>query len=123
MATTSLEKSYSLAKECYAEWDVDVDAALKRLESVAISVQCWQGDDVAGFESAGGLSGGGIMATGNYPGRARNGDELRADASEAFRLIPGKHRFSLHAIYLEHGGRPVERNGSAISIERAQSSW
>ena len=108
--TVSTEKSYSLAKERYAEWGVDAEAALKRLEGIAISIQCWQGDDVGGFESAGGLSGGGIMATGNYPGRARTPDELRADAAKAFSLIPGKHRFSLHAIYLEHGGKPVERN-------------
>ena len=78
---------------------------------------------MAGFESAGGLSGGGIMATGNYPGRARSADELRADASEAFSLIPGKHRFSLHAIYLEHGGRPVERNEVAPEHFRRWIDW
>ena len=123
MTATSIEKSYSLAKERYAEWDVDLDAAIKHLEGIAISVQCWQGDDVAGFESAGGLSGGGIMATGNYPGRARNADELRADAAEAFSLIPGKHRFSLHAIYLEHGGRPVERNEVAPEHFQRWMDW
>ena len=110
MTATSLEQSFTLAKECYAQWGVDVEKALKCLEGIAISMQCWQGDDVGGFESAGGLSGGGIMATGNYPGRARNADELRADATKAFSLIPGRHRFSLHAIYLEHGGKRVERN-------------
>jgi L-rhamnose isomerase len=106
----SLDKSYSLAKECYAEWGVDVEAALKRLAKIPISIHCWQGDDCGGFESAGGLSGGGIMATGNYPGRARNPEELKADAAKAMSLIPGKHRFSLHAIYLEHGGKKIERN-------------
>ncbi len=110
MTPTNVEKSFLSAKEQYAELGVDVDAALRRLAGIPISIQCWQGDDVGGFESVGGLTGGGIMATGNYPGRARNADELRADASEAFRLIPGKHRFSLHAIYLENGGRKVERN-------------
>jgi L-rhamnose isomerase len=110
VTTASIEQSFALAKERYAEWGVDVEMALKCLEGVAISMQCWQGDDVGGFESAGGLSGGGIMATGNYPGRARNADELRGDATKAFSLIPGRHRFSLHAIYLEHGGKQVERN-------------
>ena len=105
MTANFVEKSYALAKERYAELGVDADAAMNRLQDVAISMHCWQGDDVGGFESAGGLSGGGIMATGNYPGRARNADELRADAAKALSLIPGKHRFSLHAIYLEHGGK------------------
>jgi L-rhamnose isomerase len=108
-STASLEKSYALAQEQYAAWGVDTEAALKRLAGIPISMQCWQGDDVGGFESNAGLSGG-IMATGNYPGRARNADELRADAVKAMSLIPGKHRFSLHAIYLENGGKRVERN-------------
>ena len=125
---TSLEKSYALAKERYAELGVDADAALKRLDSIAISMHCWQGDDVGGFESAGGLTGGGIMATGNYPGRARTADELRADAAKALSLIPGKHRFNLHAIYLEHGGKQVERNrdraGAFPALDRlGRPSW
>ncbi len=110
MTVASSDKLYQAAREQYQQWGVDTEAALKTLEQVAISIQCWQGDDVGGFENAGGLSGGGIMATGNYPGRARTADELRADASKALSLIPGKHRFSLHAIYLENGGRRVERN-------------
>lgn len=110
MTVASSDKLYQAAWEQYQQWGVDTEAALKTLEQVAISIQCWQGDDVGGFENAGGLSGGGIMATGNYPGRARTADELRADASKALSLIPGKHRFSLHAIYLENGGRRVERN-------------
>ena len=74
-----VEKAYEAAKQRYAELGVDTDAALARIERVAISLHCWQGDDVGGFESDGGLSGGGIMATGNYPGKARNVDELRDD--------------------------------------------
>jgi L-rhamnose isomerase len=109
MTTASVEQSFSLAKERYAHCGIDADAAMKRLETVPISMQCWQGDDVAGFESVGPLTGG-IMATGNYPGRARNADELRTDAAKAMSLLPGKQRFSLHAIYLEHGGRKIERN-------------
>ena len=109
MTAASLEQSYALAKEQYAEMGVDVEAAMDCLGRTPVSIQCWQGDDVSGFESDAGLSGG-IMATGNYPGRARTPEELRADAAKALSLIPGKHRFSLHAIYLEHGGKPVERS-------------
>ena len=109
MTAGTIEKSYLAAKERYAELGSDADAALKRLADIAISMQCWQGDDVAGFESVGPLTGG-IMATGNYPGRARTPEQLRADAEAAYRLIPGKHRFNLHAIYLETGGKRVERN-------------
>jgi L-rhamnose isomerase len=118
----SLEKSYSLAKERYAELGVDVDAALKRLAAVPISMQCWQGDDVAGFESVGPLTGG-IMATGNYPGRARTPEELRADADKAMSCIPGKHRFSIHAIYLEHGGKKIERTDITPEHFKGWMDW
>ena len=110
MDSAHTEKAYELAKEQYAQLGVDTDAALKRLEHIAVSMHCWQGDDVGGFESDGGLSGGGIMATGNYPGKARNADELRKDAEKSLSLIPGRHRFNLHAIYLESGGKVVDRN-------------
>lgn len=113
MAKTSdalVNNAYQLAKERYAEWGIDTDTILHRLESISISMQCWQGDDVGGFEDSGGLSGGGILATGSYPGKARTPQELRADADFAFRLIPGRHRFNLHAIYLESNGARVERD-------------
>ena len=110
MQTAVIERAYEAARQRYAEFGVATDEVLKRLERVPISMHCWQGDDVGGFENSGGLSGGGIMATGNYPGRARTAAELRADAELAYRMIPGKHRFNLHAIYLENGGKPVERN-------------
>ena len=122
MTAASIEKSYALAKEQYAAIGVDVDAALQRLQKVAISIQCWQGDDVNGFESTAGLSGG-IMATGNYPGRARTADELRADATKAMSLMPGKHRFSIHAIYLEHGGKKVERTDVTPAHFQAWMDW
>jgi len=108
--TATIEKAYQLAREQYAQWGVDTDQAIERLARIPISMHCWQGDDVGGFENEAGLTGGGIMATGNYPGKARTADELRADAEKAFSLIPGKHRFNIHAIYLEPGGRPVERD-------------
>lgn len=110
MDTTALEDAYALAKRRYAEFGVDADRALDRLRGIAVSLPCWQGDDVGGFETDKGLSGGGIMATGGYPGKARNADELRRDVETAYRLIPGRHRFNLHASYLETGGKPVGRN-------------
>jgi L-rhamnose isomerase len=104
-----IEQAYKLAQERYAALGVDTEKALDRLGTIAISLHCWQGDDVGGFESAAGLSGGGIMATGAYPGKARTADELRADVEKALSLIPGKHRLNLHAMYAETGGK-VERN-------------
>ena len=105
-----IQGAYGLAKERYALLGVDTDAALTRLAQIPISLHCWQGDDVAGFENPEGELGGGIAATGNYPGKARNADELRRDLDKAYSLIPGTHRLNLHAIYAETGGRQVERN-------------
>lgn len=112
MATRSeaVEAAYALARERYAELGVDAEAALARLAQVAISLHCWQGDDVIGFENPDGELTGGIAATGNYPGKAHSGDELRADLDLAYSLIPGNHRLNLHALYAETGGRPVPRN-------------
>ena len=104
-----IEQAYKLARERYGELGVDTEKAMRQLRKVAISLHCWQGDDVGGFESTAGLSGGGIQATGNYPGRARTADELRADLEVAYGMIPGKHRLNLHAIYLEAPKR-IERN-------------
>ncbi len=108
--TGAIERAYEAARERYAELGVDTERAMQALRGVAISLHCWQGDDVGGFESEEGLTGGGIQATGNYPGKARTAEELRADADLALRLIPGRHRFNLHAIYGETGGKPVERD-------------
>jgi L-rhamnose isomerase len=105
----SIEKAYQIAQQRYAELGVNIDKAIERLSKIAISIQCWQGDDVGGFESSEGLSDGGIMATGGYLGKARTPDELRADLEKAMSLIPGKHRLNLHAIYAETRGK-VERN-------------
>src|SRR5208283_1405303 len=106
----NIEKSFALAKERYAELGVDVDRVLKNLEKVPVSLHCWQGDDVGGFENFGGTLGGGLVATGNYPGKARTPDELRADLDKAYSLIPGKHRLNLHAFYGEFGGQKVDRD-------------
>src|ERR1043166_7192901 len=105
-----LEQSFVLAKERYAACDVDVDQVLKQLAQVPISLHCWQGDDVGGFENLGGALSGGILATGNYQGKARTPDELRAEATKALSLIPGRNRFNLHASYGEFGGKRVDRN-------------
>jgi L-rhamnose isomerase len=110
MNTATIETAYRLAKERYAQWGVDTDQVLERLGRIAVSMHCWQGDDVGGFETEAGLTGGGIMATGNYPGKARTPDELRADIEKAMSLIPGKHRVNFHAMYQETGGKPAERN-------------
>jgi L-rhamnose isomerase len=108
--STGVEQRYRTARQQYAELGVDVERAIQTLSDIAISLHCWQGDDVGGFESPAGLTGGGIQATGNYPGKARNADELRADLELAFRLIPGKHRLNLHAIYADYACRKVERD-------------
>jgi L-rhamnose isomerase len=102
--------AYALAKERYTALGVDTEAALALLSSIPISLHCWQGDDVAGFENPGGPLTGGLAATGNYPGKARTAEQLRQDLDLAFSLIPGKHRLNLHAIYAETGGVKVERD-------------
>jgi L-rhamnose isomerase len=116
---SQIQTVYAIAKERYAALGVDTEAALARLETIPLSLHCWQGDDVGGFENrTGGLTGG-IAVTGNYPGKARNAKELRRDLDLVYRLLPGKHRLNLHAIYLEAQGK-VERN----RIEPAHfSAW
>ena len=107
---SKIEQAYDLAKERYAALGVDVEAAMAKLVGIPISLHCWQGDDVIGFEDPDrGLSGG-IMATGNYPGKARTAVELRADLDKAYSLIPGTHRLNLHAIYGDADGAKLDRN-------------
>ncbi|HIJ74588.1 MAG TPA: L-rhamnose isomerase [Candidatus Hydrogenedentes bacterium] len=106
----SVERGYANAREVYAAYGVDTEQALGRLAGIAISLHCWQGDDVGGFEAVDAVDGGGIQATGNYPGRARTADELRGDLEKAYSLIPGKHRLNLHSMYAETGGKKVDRN-------------
>ena len=115
----NIQQAYALARERYAALGVETEQAMSALEKVAISLHCWQGDDVGGFENPGGELTGGIAATGNYPGKARNADELRRDLDLVYRLLPGSHRLNLHAIYLE-ADKKVERN----AIEpRHFSAW
>jgi L-rhamnose isomerase len=120
---TQIENAYFLAKERFASLNVDTDAVLQRLRDISISLHCWQGDDVGGFENTGGELGGGLAATGNYPGKARTADELRSDLDVAYSLIPGRHRLNLHAIYAETGGQQVERNELRPEHFSAWKDW
>jgi L-rhamnose isomerase len=122
-ATRDLERSYILARERYLTLGVDTEAALKTLARIAVSIHCWQGDDVGGFENAGGTLGGGLVATGNYPGKARTPDELRADLERTLSLIPGRHRLNLHACYGEFGGKKVERDQIAPAHFKNWIAW
>jgi len=119
----NIEKNYEYAKEVYAGFGVDTDKVLEEMKDIRISLHCWQGDDVTGFEGLDGLSGGGILATGSYPGKARNGEELRQDLEMALSLIPGKHRVNLHALYAETGGKKVERDELEVEHFRRWIDW
>lgn len=107
--TKQIEQAFELAKQRYADNGVDVEQAIRQLDGIPVSMHCWQGDDVRGFENPQGALTGGIQATGNYPGRARNASELRSDIDKAMSLIPGAKRLNLHAIYLE-SDKPVDRD-------------
>ena len=118
MKEANILKSYELAKERYAAIGVDTDKAIAELEKQQISLHCWQTDDVSGFENDGSLTGG-IQATGNYPGRARNIDEVRKDLEFVKTLLAGNHRVNLHEIYGEFGGKFVDRD--QVGVEHFQS--
>lgn len=105
-----VEQAFAAAGQQYAAWGVDVQQAMSRLAQTPISLHCWQGDDVGGFENMGQALGGGLAVTGNYPGKARTPDELRGDLDQVLALVPGQHRLNLHACYAETGGRRVDRN-------------
>jgi L-rhamnose isomerase len=118
-----IEQAYRIAKDRYAEAGVDTEKALRALRGVAVSLHCWQGDDVGGFERAGEELGGGLAVTGNYPGKARTPEELRADLDMVLSLLPGRHRLNLHAFYLETGGRKVDRNEIGVGHFRNWIAW
>src|SRR5207253_1248713 len=108
--SAAIERAYASARERYASVGVSSDEAMESLRQISISLHCWQGDDVGGFENTGADLGGGLAVTGAYPGKARTPDELRADLDVALALIPGTHRLNLHASYAETAGRRVERD-------------
>lgn len=119
---SAIQNAYALARERYAALGVDTEQALARVDTIALSLHCWQGDDVGGFEDPEGELGGGIAATGNYPGKARNAGELRRDLDMVYSLLPGSHRLNLHAIYRE-SDRPVERNAIEPRHFAAWKDW
>ena len=119
----SIERSFEAARGRYAGIGVDVDGALERLAAIPVSLHCWQGDDVGGFEADREALGGGLAVTGNYPGKARTPDELRSDLDRAYALIPGKHRLNLHASYAEPGGKAVGRDEIRPEHVRGWIDW
>jgi L-rhamnose isomerase len=119
-----IERAYELAREAYAAHGVDTEAAIQKLKAVPLSLHCWQGDDVGGFERAGGnLSGSGLQVTGAFPGKPRTIEEFRADLRRAFSLIPGTRRLNLHAIYGEFGRTPVDRDAIGPEHFRGWMQW
>jgi len=120
---TQILLAYDLAKERYSAFGVDTGQALERFAKTTISIHCWQGDDVGGFENPGGELGGGLATTGNYPGKARSAEELRGDLDMVYTLLPGSHRLNLHAIYAETGSSRVERNNLQPEHFSAWKDW
>jgi len=119
-----IEKVYKTAQELYAERGLDTEKTLKKMKDISLSLHCWQGDDVGGFEKPGArLSDGGLQVTGQYPGKSRTIDELRSDLHAAMSLIPASHRVNLHAMYGEFGGRHVDRNEISTDHFRGWVEW
>ncbi len=123
MKDALIQQAYAIARERYAAIGIDTDQVLETLQHISLSLHCWQADDVTGFETPDGQLSGGIQATGNYPGKARNIDELRADILKAASYIPGKHRLNLHEIYGEFGGQFVDRDQVEISHFEGWMQW
>ena len=124
MTTEQISASYELAKRQYSDLGVSTDEALKKMDEVVISLHCWQTDDVGGFERPDAtLSGGGIQATGNYPGKATSIEEMRKDLEKVMELLPGRQRLNLHASYGEFAGRPADRNRIGVEHFRGWIDW
>lgn len=124
MIKTRISASYELAKKQYGDLGVSTDDALKKMDEVVVSLHCWQADDVGGFERPDAtLSGGGIQATGNYPGKAGSVEEMRSDIAKVLELLPGKQRLNLHASYGEFGNRPADRNRIGTEHFKGWIDW
>ena len=121
--TNNIARAYQIARERYAQTGVDTDSAMDRLGRISISLHCWQGDDVGGFENAGLELGGGLAVTGNYPGKARTAIELRGDFEKVLSLVPGTHRCNLHACYAEMDGRRVDRDALTADQFKNWIDW
>ncbi|HZR20597.1 MAG TPA: L-rhamnose isomerase [Verrucomicrobiae bacterium] len=122
-SSKKVARAYAAAREQYADWGINTEQALQTLGRTSISIHCWQGDDVGGFESNGQQLGGGLAVTGSYPGKARTPDELRRDFEKTLSLIPGRHRFNLHASYAEPQGKREDRNALSVSGFRGWIDW
>ena len=122
MNEKNILKGYEYAKEAYAAIGVDVDAAIAKADAIPVSMHCWQGDDVIGFDGVGSLDGG-IQTTGNYPGRARTADELRGDIDFALGLIPGTTKLNLHASYAEKNGKKIDRDAYTVAEFQNWIDW
>ncbi len=118
-----IAQGYEYAKQVYAQYGVDVDAAMKKCAAIPVSMHCWQADDIMGCEQEGGGAANGLAVTGNYPGRARNAAEIRSDAELAFRLIPGAKKFNLHANYAELHGKKIDRDAYTIAEFQGWVDW
>ncbi|MDD4992499.1 MAG: L-rhamnose isomerase [Paludibacter sp.] len=123
MMNDQIQKSFDFAVAEFASIGVDVNKALEQLDKLPISLHCWQADDVTGFENVEGSLTGGIQATGNYPGKARSIEELRADIDKAMELIPGDHRVNIHAFYGDFGGEVVDRDQIEIKHFQSWIDW
>jgi L-rhamnose isomerase len=124
MKKETIEKSYKIAKEQYAAIGVDTEKVLHEMKNVIISLHCWQTDDVGGFEKAGAeLGGGGIQVTGNFPGKAKSVEQMRADLDKVMSLLPGKQRLNLHAIYGEFNGKAVDRDQIEVKHFQGWIDW
>ena len=123
MNSEQITKAYELAKARYAEIGIDTEKVIQQLQDFHLSMHCWQADDVAGFEVQAGALSGGIQSTGNYPGKARNIDELRADILKAKSLIPGNHRLNLHEIYGDFKGKVVDRDEVTVEYFQSWIDW
>ena len=120
---TRILQAYETAKQVYADYGVDVEAVVKHFDTLPISIPCWQGDDVGGFENAGGGASGGIMATGNYPGKPRSAEELRQDIDKALEYIPGAMKINLHASYGEDFEKNIDRDEYAPRHYAKWMAW
>jgi len=118
-----IEAAYEAAEQIYAEYGVDVSKVLKKFDTIPVSIPCWQGDDVGGFELRGGGASGGIMATGNYPGKPRTTDELRADMEKVFEYVPGRLKINLHSSYGDDYQKGVDRDGYGPENFRKWVAW
>ena len=118
-----IQTGYDYAKEIYGQYGVDIDAAMEKAAKLPVSMHCWQADDVIGCEGAEGGATDGLATTGNYPGRARNADEIRQDADMAMSMIPGAHKFNLHASYAELHGKKIDRDAYTIAEFQSWVDW